>query len=93
MTTQVATLKGTFFSAFSFASPGLRRQSDDIQGIVHATSGATITISPKPNTDTAGNLLTETRDIHPFSSMFGVLSGHSLHDEFLEILGVGQENQ
>lgn len=44
MTMQVSTLKDTFFSAFSFASPSLRRQSDDIQGIVQATSGATITI-------------------------------------------------
>ncbi|GEM_PF-4522145 len=31
-------------------------------------------------------------EIHPFALMVGILADHPLRDEFLEILGVGIEN-
>jgi hypothetical protein len=32
-------------------------------------------------------------EVHPFAGMVGVLRDHPLRDEFLEILGMGQENR
>ena len=33
------------------------------------------------------------REVHPFAAMVGILGDHPLRDEFLQILGMGQENE
>lgn len=35
----------------------------------------------------------EIREVHPFAGMVGLLGTHPLRDEFLEILGMGRENE